>query len=345
MVGWMPRVYLIQWLSARMQGGLKYMRRKGISIGVVMLLILAVASAYADGTCSAVTSKSPQLTVTGVVTARDGSQLSIRSDDGKIYRVDADNSTVTLDRLPANCMSLRVGDRVRVFGAVVSGNRICASRLHIFMSQSEASAIVMPPAIGSGPSRAKPARPKHERGGEEVRIPAVGDSLGSWRNRGLVLGVTYGDRTMTIATSTGPFVIDASAATVVAFHGSVSLARITQGDAVRIWGELVGLHKIRADRIELMRDKDAQESAVPVKNAAISGKIDYIDYPSFTFRVNTGTGETRVLVDENTFIHLQGDRKAFMDLSVGQVVKVDGFGNLTSGFVASLVQVVGDPGS
>lgn len=329
------------------------MRRIVISFGVVLLLAVLSVAAVADGICSSATASDNAMTLTGVVTARDGTDFSIRTSEGRDYVIDGNNAKVMLDRLPGNCMSLRVGDKVRVYGSVVSGNRVCASRIHIFLNPSEAESTAMPPAgnanspvIGTGPTRTRPTvvTTKPVSPDYDVRVPVVGDSLGSWRNRGLVLGVHYGDRMVTMATSMGPFDIDASAATVVAANSSVSLARVSEGDAIRVWGESSGLHKVRADRIEILRGKAQQEAAVPVKNTSVVGQIDYIDYPSFTFRINTGAGTTRVMVDENTFIHFQGMQKAFMDLGLAQKVKVSGIGNMSSGFMATQVQIIGDPG-
>ncbi len=305
------------------------MTSKVFQIGIYLLLTVIVAgAAFGNGTTPAPV-KETEMVLAGTVTARDGSTLTLRTDDGKLYTVDAGAAVIILDRLPAGCISLRVGDRVQVYGTETSLSHITASRLHLFVSETT----TMPPALGAGPGAV-----------DDTRIPAVGDALGAWRNRGLVTSVQYGSRTITIATSSGPFTIDASTATVIASNNSVSLVRVSEGDAVRIWGDIVGLNRIKADRIELLRGKSAQDSAVSVKTTSVVGKINYIDYPSFTLRINTREGDVNVMVDEGTFIHFQSDRKAFMDLGIGQVVKVYGIGNLASGFAATQIQIVGDPG-
>ncbi|HOK53392.1 MAG TPA: hypothetical protein PKV43_02915, partial [Armatimonadota bacterium] len=55
------------------------------------------------------------------------------------------------------------------------------------------------------------------------------------------------------------------------------------------------------------------------------------------------TGEYSILVDEGTRIQFQRERKAFQDVRIGQVVKVTGFGGITSGIAASEVLIVGTP--
>ena len=317
------------------------MRRKAILVGIVLLLtVLTTTAALANGICASISGGGPKSILLGRVTALDGPHLSMRSDAGNLYTVDVDKATILMYGLKPNSVSPRVGDMVRVYG-VVSGNLVCASRLRIFPSEREAVIVppVTPPVVeGAGPAEIKRV-PEYD-----VRLPAAGDNLGAWRSRGLVVGVQYRNKLMTISTSSGPFVIDTSGATIVMAKRSVSLAKVSQGDAVRIWGNAVGLNKIRADRVEVLRDVAHQDGVVTVRKASIVGKIDYIDYPSFTFRVETGTGEAKVMVDENTFVHFQGNTKAFMDLAVGQKVKVYGFGNLASGYVANQVHIIGDPG-
>lgn len=302
-------------------------------VGLVLcLVVISFSTGIAKDVAPSAASPS-ELILTGTVTAREGNIVTLAADDGKTYRVDAEGAAVMLDRLPGNCMSLRIGDRMRVYGVLTASDRLKASRVHIFLAETEATAISMPAGVGAGPED-----------DSDVRIPSVGDSLGNWRTRGLVLNVRYSDRLVTVATSQGQFVIDVSAATIVDANRTVSVARIGQGDAVRIWGDISGLNKIRADRLEILRDRGVQEASIPLKTVSMRGQIVYIDYPSFTFKIKTDSGDLRVLSDENTFIHLRTERKAFQDLKVGQTVKVDALGSLNTGYVASRILVIGDPG-
>jgi len=301
-------------------------------VGLVLCLVaISYVAAIAD-TATGAASPS-ELVLTGTVTARDGNIVVLAAEDGKSYKVDAEGAAVLLDRLPGNCMSLRVGDRMRVYGTLTAPDKLKASRVHVFLKETESAAVSMPAGVGAGPED-----------DSDVRIPSVGDSLGSWRTRGLVINVRYSDRLVTVATSQGQFVIDVSAATIVDTNRTVSIAQIGQGDAVRIWGDISGLNKIRADRLEILRDKGAQEASIPLKSVSMRGQIVYIDYPSFTFKIKTDSGDLRVLSDENTFIHFRTERKAFQDLKVGQTVKVDGLGSLNTGYVASRILIIGDPG-
>jgi len=277
---------------------------------------------------------STELVVTGIVTGRDGNIVTMAADDGKTYKVDARDASVMLDRLPGTCMSLRVGDMMRVYGTLSEPNQIKASRVHIFLSETEAAATGMP-VTGAGPTVVEEL--------DDVELPSVGQGLGSWRSRGLVTNVRYSDRTMLVITSKGMFTIDMSAATLVDGNRTVTLAKVSQGDAVRIWGELTGLNKIRADRVDIIRHRSQQEAAVPMVAASIRGRVVSVDYPSFTFKIVADTGEYSILVDEGTRIQFQRERKAFQDVRIGQVVKVTGFGGITSGIAASEVLIVGTP--
>ncbi|MEN6520435.1 MAG: DUF5666 domain-containing protein [Armatimonadota bacterium] len=310
------------------------MSYKLLLVGLVFSMAMISLGAFADGKTESSAAGSSEMTVTGTVTARTGNLVTLAADDGKTYKVDATGAIVLLDRLPGNCLSLRIGDKMRVYGKLTGNNSLKASRVHIFLSDTEAAATGVPTGAGAG-----------AKGDDsDVRLPSVGDTLGNWRNRGLVLDVRYSDRLVTVATSKGEYLIDVSVATIVDTNKTVSIARIGQGDAVRIWGELSGLNKIRADRIEILRGRGNQEASVPLKSVSMKGQIVYIDYPSFTFKLKTDSVDVSVLSDENTFIQLQSERKAFQYLAVGQTVKVDAVGSLNTGYVASRILVIGDPG-
>jgi len=314
-------------------------------VGLILgLAIISLVTACANATAPAVADKTAPaaaretvLDVTGTVTARNGSIITLKTDDGKVYTVDAASSVVILDRLPGpgNFVSLGVGDRLRAYGLETGPGQIRASRLRLFVPESEAAAASTPAGTGAGGGGAKDDH--------DVQVPSVGDSLGSWRSRGLVVGVRYPERTLTIATSQGPFVIDGSVATIVEASRTISLASIGEGDTVRIWGDVVGLNRIQADRIEVIRRKSRQDSAVPLRPVSVVGRITSIDYPSFTFKIDTGAGDLNILADENTFIHFGLERKAFQNLALGQTVKISGIGSLNTGYVADEILIVSAP--
>jgi hypothetical protein len=82
---------------------------------------------------------------------------------------------------------------------------------------------------------------------------------------------------------------------------------------------------------------------MPLTQISARGVIVDIDYSSFTIKVHTETSYVRILIDESTFIHFQGCRKAFQNLAIGQQVKVTGIGSYTTGFAASEVVIIGGP--
>lgn len=322
-------------------------RRAKILVGLVVgLAAFSFTEAVADGSAATTTTttttavtNSPaakQVSLSGTVVARYGSTVVVKTDNGQLYGVNAQNAAVTLDGIPGNGMSLRVSDRVKVDGFDIGSNNVNAIKVQVTLTPSEA-ATMRPSAasgVGAGPSSV-----------EDVQLPSVGDSLGSWRSRGLVVNARYRDRVLTIATSTGTFTIDARDATIAKGSRSVSIAEISEGDVVRIWGDLSGLNRVLADRVEVIQSKHQLDAAVPLTRASVKGVITNIDFASATFRMNTGANDLRILADENTFIHLGFARKAFQDLAIGQTVKVVGVGSLGTGFVASEIMIVGAPGN
>lgn len=319
------------------------MSRTTVLVGLVVSLAAATLGSATAGGAAPVTSQGNLLMVTGMILARDGAIVTMKTDGGVDYIVNAQDAAVMLDQYPGNALSLRVGDRIRVYGDESMPNRLAASRVHVFLTSKEAAVTHIAAGTGAGPAPIPAAKPAAGDDDSDVRLPSVGDSLGRWRSRGLVVDIHYRDRLMTVATSRGTYLIDVSASTLAEDGRSVRFAAINQGDAVRIWGETVGLNKVRADRVEIIREKNQQEVVAPLKPVSITGQIVSIDYPSFTFNLDTGTGQIRVLSDDNTFIHFGVGRKAFQDLTLGQTVKISGIGNLSSGYVASEIQVVGAP--
>lgn len=306
-------------------------------IGLI-ILVISVSAAFADGICAGVPAGSPSTVLTGELTAQDGAHYSLKAENGDVYTLDADQASVFVGEKAGNVLSLRVGDTVRIYGKA-SGSKICAARVRVILSEVKEEVKEEEPApVGAGPCAVIEPKPS------QVEISVVGDGLGSWRTRGLVLNVIYSQKTLTMSTSTGPFVIDVSAATIVQAHSSVSVARINSGDAIRVWGETVGINKVRADRVEIIRDGWAMDSAPTLFNVSVVGVIDDINYATSTFRINIGTGKVKIMTDSQTFINDLGHVKAFMNLSIGDHVKVNGVGNYVAGFMATQVIIVGSPG-
>lgn len=308
--------------------------RSGImTIGLTICLVaFVVGVSVADGTTATTSKVEAGTIITGVVDSRAGSIVKMTADDGKAYTVDVTGAVVLVENEVGNAVCIRAGDKIRFYGAPTSAGTFKALRANILAPVENVQASVSS-GTGAGPTIDD----------SEVRIPSVGDDLGSWRNRGLVLAVQYSNRMITIATSNGAFTIDASIATIVKSSKSVALSGVTQGDIVRIWGEVSGLNRVRADRIDVIGQKVTQDAALPINTVATKGVITYIDYPSYSFKINTDVGELRITTDDDTFIHARLDRKAFMNLQIGQTVKVVAMGNLNSGYVASEVVIVSAP--
>lgn len=309
-----------------------------IMVGLVIgLAAVSISMAVADGGLIISTNQptAQQATISGVITARYGAMVTLKSVDGRLYTVNAQTAVVNLDGMQGNSLSLRVGDRAKVTGPLVDSNSLNATNIQITLTPAEAATTHMSAGAGAGPSTAA---------SDNVEMPSVGDSLGNWRSRGLVVGTKYRDRQLTIVTSTGSFMIDAKTATITRGARTVSIADINEGDVIRVWGDLSGLNRVSAERVEIIQGRHQLEAAVPLRNVAVKGVVTYIDYPSSTFKIDTGTNELRILADENTFIHVGFNRKAFMDLTIGQTLKISGVGNLGNGFVASEIIIVSAPG-
>lgn len=277
----------------------------------ISLMAISLGTATANNTpppASPTNAEQSSAIVTGIVVARDGSTVTLKS-DGKLYKVDASNAKVLLDQLPGTCMSLRVGDRIRAYGTETAPYQIKADRVHIFLSEEEAAAMRVPAPPVTSPVPSVAAGAGTGVGASDTDIADIDASYGSWRSRGLVIGVDYPQRIVTIRTSQGTYVVDTSAATVVSGYTTVPRSVISQGDVLVVRGDVAGLNKIRADRIDILGQRARQESALALKTISARGQIVYIDYPSFTFKINTDSGELRILADENTFIHFRTERR------------------------------------
>jgi hypothetical protein len=179
-----------------------------------------------------------------------------------------------------------------------------------------------------------PIKPKTE----VVEAPPT---VGTWDKRGLVSSINRSDMQITIITPQGPVVIDARDAKVVKTGFLSSLAAINEGDAVKVNADLSGLNKVKAYRIEITSSKDRDMAETTLLPTRIKGKIVSINYPSFTFKMETDSGSIRVLAAEDAKISSPDAAvKAFMDIKLGQTVKIVAIGSLSSGYAASEVVIV-----
>lgn len=170
-----------------------------------------------------------------------------------------------------------------------------------------------------------------------------GNPLGSWEKRGLVSNVDREAKQLTIITPKGVFIVDARDAVIVKSGYRASIANISEGDSVKVWADFIGLNTVAADRIEVNAMTNGEEAGAALQPVRMTGKIVNIDYPSFTFSVRMNSGDIRVLASDDTVISSpDSEREAFMNLKLGQTVKIVAIGSLTSGFAASEVVIVND---
>lgn len=69
------------------------------------------------------------VTVSGIVTAKSGSTLTVRADDGTVYSVETEDAALSGSAHAAVLADIHVGDRVRVHGTI-DGSVITAVKVH-----------------------------------------------------------------------------------------------------------------------------------------------------------------------------------------------------------------------
>ncbi len=205
----------------------------------------------------------------------------------------------------------------------------------------------MPEAIRNPNFKASASSSNNRSASTEEHVPTVAfedkdetePKLGSWHRRALVSSVDRSTLQLTIITSDGPIVVDARDAVIANRGYRAAFTGIAEGDSVRVWAELSGLNKVKADRVEITSG-GSEDTANALKSVTMNGRIIYIDYASFTFKVASDAVELRILADEDSYISLpDASRKAFQHLKIGQSVKVTGIGSLTSGYVAKEIVI------
>lgn len=293
---------------------------------------------------------------TGKLTRRDGNILFMLARDNRIYRIDAANAQITLDRLPEEAVSLQVGDRIRTEGTQTAATEVRADQVLIYVTdrplppaapgplpqQQELPPSALPePSVPAQPGAGPEAEAEVDLEPESPPLAVQHEAI--WTNRGFISGISFRDNTFNLQTSKGTFTIEARAAFVSDGRRQLPLSDLSVGDAVRVYGDVTGLSRICAEQVVLLRLRPDIEGQLPVRPTAMRGKILSIDYPSFTFRMETDHLTVNVLVDDNTSVTMQGRILAFMDLRPGALVKVDGLGAPASGYVARNVVIVSMP--
>ena len=284
---------------------------------------------------------------TGIITRIDNNAIYMLGKDNHIYRIDTKNAQYRMENTTEQTLIPDVGDKIRVFGRQTAPTEVKARQIFISTSPKPTPYTPPPPveppcmpAIPAGPG----AGPKPPQAIPPFQPPNQPEQLETiWTNRGFISDISFRDKTLMLQTSRGLFSVEVGNAPVTDGRTSMVLSDLSVGDAVRIYGDIVGLSKVRADQVVLLRLRTDIENQLPIKPTAMRGEILNVDYPSFIFRMQTDYMVVNVLVDDNTRVTMHGKTMAFMDLKPGATVKVDGVGTPAAGFVAQNIFIVSVP--
>lgn len=312
------------------------MNRLGFLTALLFGLVIIAAPTIGQPKSAACNYAGCTWLATGTVTKIDGNTIYLLAKDNVVYTVLVSRTEVIFEDFTTDTTSIRVGDTIRVYGTISGPQQIQASRIRVFsrkpssqtVSEAESDKVIKiivepEPISGSG-----------------TQSPSGDEQPANWSGRGLVTDIDYAGRMIKVRTSTGQYTINAANARLVHGNKIVSLGALSQGDAVRITGRLVGLNEIDANEVRIVRTHTEAENALPQKPISVLGVIQQIDYPSFTFTMSTESAPITVLADADTSVHIQGKKSAFMHLKPGMRIRMSGYGSLATGFVAKEIQIV-----
>ena len=273
---------------------------------------------------------------TGTVTKIDGNTIYLLAKDNVVYTVLVSRTEVIFEDFTTDTTSIRIGDTIRVYGTISGPQQIQASRIRVFSRKPSSQTI----SEAESDKVIKIIVEPEPISGTVTQSPSVDEQPANWSGRGLVTDIDYAGRMIKVRTSTGQYTINAANARLVHGNKIVSLGALSQGDAVRITGRLVGFNEIDANEVRIVRTHTEAENALPQKLISVLGVIQQIDYPSFTFTMSTESAPITVLADADTSVHIQGKKSAFMYLKPGMRIRMSGYGSLATGFVAKEIQIV-----
>lgn len=312
--------------------------RRSIILTVGMMITAMSYTAWgARAPCPISLEKGRAWLATGVVTRVDGPVFYMLAKDNNVYMIDATNSLVLDGSSTGDNYTSRVGDTVRVYGAVASGCRIQAARVKLLKHDGA--------RYGAGPSSKTPEK--------EIKIiiekrpgpaPLTEDHAqlppANWEARGLIMDIDYTGSRLKVRTSDGLYSINIRNALIEKGGARIGLGSVNPGDAVRVVGNLVGLNEVSALQVRVTRTRDQAYNALPELPASVVGTIQQVDYPSMTFKMLTERSLITVLADAKTELQIQSKRMAFMDLRPGMRIKMSGYGNPQNGYVAHHIQII-----
>lgn len=318
-----------------------------ITVMIVGALVLPIA-AYANNRLM------QNWLATGIVTRRDGSTIYMLAKDNVVYKIDAGNARLRMD-VPNHPIVMNVGDRIRVFGTQTSPTSVKAKQILIYLrTPSESVPSVEPPPVTEQPVTPSPAGPG---AGPTTVAPPIGqpdpvptvevprsiETESGWTGRGFISSMSIWENIVTVQTAQGAFNINVADAYITNGEKKLLVSDLSVGDAVRIYGDVTGLNKIKADQVVLLRQRTDLDSQLGAKPTTLRGKITSMDLPSFTFRMGTDATPVSVVVDETTRITMHGKVMAFMDLKPGAIVVVSGLGSPAAGYAAKSITIVSMP--
>lgn len=274
---------------------------------------------------------------TGTVTKIEGSTLFSLGKDNSVYTIDASSSGVVFENSTADCSSVRIGDKVRIFGHPTGPYMVKAVRVRAFSRGEDAIAYAEPEQeIKVIMERREPEY--------EPAAPAAGpgpQQCPNWEGRGLISDIDYSGRGIKFLNSDGVYSINTGGAILTNNSGRIGFGLLHVGDAISIAGNVGGLNEVNAVRINVERTRTDSEGALPQNPVSVVGTIQNIDYPSRTIRMATAGPPIVVSIDDNTVIQQQTSDMLFAQLRPGMRVKVSGIGAPASGYAAYHIQVIG----
>lgn len=305
---------------------------------IVGFLLLGVIIACAAGAAS---SRGASWLATGTITKVDGTTAYFLSKDNSVFRVDTSRATLLGSDLA------RVGDRVRVFGCLTGSGKVKAARVRVLGSAGPRTG-----SSGSGPG--KEVRIVVEKEPELVPDQDVSTEPGAapspaipeppamtWQGKGLISEIDFVAHQVKIQTSDGQFTINVDGALMVRGTVRTTFGRLNQGDTIWVGGNEICPNVVDGRVIRVLRSATEAQNAVPMMPVSVVGQIQQVDYASRTFKMSTPSTPIVVSVDDNTVIQFQELKKCFSDLRPGVRVNMSGYGNLTSGYAAQHIQIVG----
>jgi len=312
---------------------------------IYALVVMAILST----TCAA-SSKAPSWLATGTVTRVDGTTVFFLSRDNVVFRIDAGGAVILSDS-KFGPGPMRTGDKIRVYGSLVGTNQVKAARIRMLTSGGYKNA-----SSGAGPAPEKEVKiivekeqpAVTESAPSAVPAPAAGGPPGgeacldyTWQGKGLVTDVDYVGRQVKIQTSDGQFTVNTDNAVMVRGTVRVGLGRLNKGDTLWVGGNEIAPNVVDGRMIRVLRTYTDAQNAVPMMPVSVVGVILQIDYPSRTFKMTGRSTWAVISVDDNTVIQFQDVKKTFHDLKPGTKINMSGYGNLTDGYAAQHIQIIG----